>query len=242
MMKKKSVLMCIPAYGGNVSELTTVGIFKTARDFTEKGIYHSLLTTANESLICRGRSKLFNFFYHRTDFDKFLFIDSDIKFQPSDIEKLLDLDVEMCAAGVPLKSTTPTYNFGIPTSNGKPIWNEDKSAFKTDFVGTAFLMIDRVVFEKMARAYPNLRYMPETTSTYTNKPAIDDIEINNSFHFFQTYICQNTCSIRSEDYAFCDRWKDIGGDIWIRPDIQLSHVGSNVFEGANLMEKFEKLK
>lgn len=237
----KSVLMCVPAYGGQMSELTTVSLFKTAQKFTREGIDHSLLTTANESLICRGRSRLFNFFYHRTNYDKFLFIDSDVRFAPEDVEKLLELDVDVCAAGVPLKSTTPTYNFGTVTTNGKLIWNSNKTAFEADFVGTAFMMIDRKVFEEMARAYPKLRYKPDTSGRYTNKPA-DEIEARNSFHFFNTYICQQTGDIRSEDYAFCDRWRDIGGKIWIRPDIQLSHVGSHEFVGTNLEETFNLYK
>jgi hypothetical protein len=239
----KHILIAMPCYGGQMSELTGVGLFKTAQQLSRQDIRVSLLTVGNESMICRARSKIFNYFYHRTDADKIIFIDADIQFVPDDILKLLELDVDFCAAGVPLKSTTPTYNFGVVVDeHGNLKWNSNKTAFEVDFVGTAFMMLDRRVHDVMSPCYPELRYRPDTTGRYTNAPATTEHEVYNSFHFFQTYIDQTTGDFRSEDYAFCDRWTKLGEKIFLRPDIQLNHVGSNVFTGINLEEQFNKLK
>jgi hypothetical protein len=35
----------------------------------------------------------------------------------------------------------------------------------------------------------------------------------------------------SEDYTFCRRWQEIGGDIWLDPSISLNHYGSFCFQG-----------
>jgi hypothetical protein len=35
----------------------------------------------------------------------------------------------------------------------------------------------------------------------------------------------------SEDFAFCKRWTDIGGEIWADLDSRLDHVGPAVFHG-----------
>jgi hypothetical protein len=35
----------------------------------------------------------------------------------------------------------------------------------------------------------------------------------------------------SEDFAFCRRWTDIGGEIWTDLDSRLDHVGPSVFRG-----------
>jgi hypothetical protein len=35
----------------------------------------------------------------------------------------------------------------------------------------------------------------------------------------------------SEDFAFCKRWTDIGGEIWADLDSRLDHVGPSVFHG-----------
>jgi GT2 family glycosyltransferase len=42
-----------------------------------------------------------------------------------------------------------------------------------------------------------------------------------------------------EDYAFCERFRAAGGTIWLRPDIVLTHVGSHVFTGGNLLDILE---
>jgi hypothetical protein len=33
----------------------------------------------------------------------------------------------------------------------------------------------------------------------------------------------------SEDFAFCKRWTDIGGEIWADLESRLDHVGPSVF-------------
>jgi hypothetical protein len=35
----------------------------------------------------------------------------------------------------------------------------------------------------------------------------------------------------SEDYTFCRRWQEIGGDIWLDPSISLNHYGHFCFQG-----------
>lgn len=228
-----SVLIAMPAYGGNVGEKCTVSLFKTAQEFTKLGIRHSLLTVANESLISRGRSRLFSFFYNNTDFDYMIFIDADIGFVPNDIIKLLELNQEFTCAGVPLKSIDPKYNFGILSHNDKMVWNAQRTAFEVGYVGTAFMMLHRNVYKKMAEAYPQLKYYP--TKTHSNKPA-SDAESENTYYLFQPEIING--DLKSEDYSFCEKWRKINGKIWLRPDIQLNHTGSHVFEGINLSAAF----
>jgi hypothetical protein len=36
----------------------------------------------------------------------------------------------------------------------------------------------------------------------------------------------------SEDYVFCDRWRDHGGKIFVDPTIKLGHVGSWNYQGS----------
>jgi hypothetical protein len=34
-----------------------------------------------------------------------------------------------------------------------------------------------------------------------------------------------------EDYAFCRRWTDMGGKVWVNPEIKMGHVGYKTFQG-----------
>src|SRR5260370_993068 len=42
---------------------------------------------------------------------------------------------------------------------------------------------------------------------------------------FDTMIEAETGQHLSEDYAFCRRWRDLGGDIWADMESRLTHVG-----------------
>ena len=36
----------------------------------------------------------------------------------------------------------------------------------------------------------------------------------------------------AEDFAFCRRWRDIGGKVYLCPDVPLDHVGFHTWSGA----------
>jgi hypothetical protein len=36
----------------------------------------------------------------------------------------------------------------------------------------------------------------------------------------------------TEDYAFCDRWRELGGRVFIDPSVRLSHVGEKAYAGV----------
>ena len=49
------------------------------------------------------------------------------------------------------------------------------------------------------------------------------------YAFFDTMIADGESL--PEDYSFCRRWRDIGGEIWIDLDSRFSHVGNYVYKG-----------
>lgn len=36
----------------------------------------------------------------------------------------------------------------------------------------------------------------------------------------------------SEDISFCRRWRDIGGKVWLDPEIKMGHIGNKLFSGT----------
>src|SRR6202021_4024017 len=53
----------------------------------------------------------------------------------------------------------------------------------------------------------------------------------NRFALFECMIDPNTKTYLSEDFAFCKRWTDIGGEIWADLQSRLDPVGPSVFHG-----------
>jgi hypothetical protein len=34
-----------------------------------------------------------------------------------------------------------------------------------------------------------------------------------------------------EDYSFCKRWRDMGGQVWVDPSISMGHLGTKIWKG-----------
>jgi hypothetical protein len=94
------------------------------------------------------------------------------------------------------------------------------------FAGTGFLMIRRHVLERMCQhpAYAPLQFFEDhSLDALAGSP--------NRFALFECMIDPKTGTYLSEDFAFCKRWTDIGGEIWADLESRLDHVGPSVFHG-----------
>jgi hypothetical protein len=76
----------------------------------------------------------------------------------------------------------------------------------------------------MLKAYPELKYNNDVT---INNQHLDD----HFYALFDTMIDPVDRRYLSEDYTFCRRWQEIGGDIWLDPSISLNHYGHFCFQG-----------
>jgi hypothetical protein len=86
--------------------------------------------------------------------------------------------------------------------------------------GTGFMLIKRHVFEKL-NAHP------------ATKPFLNDIglpaELNPYMKtYFDTAVRENR--YYSEDWTFCENWRDIGGKVWIDKRVLLRHTGTYTFD------------
>ena len=77
-----NILIAIPCYGGNISNLTFHSLFNIIKPLNDMGHNLRIETLPTESLISRGRNKFVTKFLDNKDFKgtHLLFIDSDIGF------------------------------------------------------------------------------------------------------------------------------------------------------------------
>ena len=78
-----SILIGTPCYGGMVTEAYLRSSLALRKEFLAAGIEHDWLTIANESLVQRARNVIAASFLRETSFDRLLFIDADIEFEPA---------------------------------------------------------------------------------------------------------------------------------------------------------------
>ena len=75
----------------------------------------------------------------------------------------------------------------------------------------------------MCASYPRLRYKPDHSLDAA-------VESEKRFALFESMIAGDGTYL-SEDFAFCKRWSDIGGEIWADLNSRLNHVGQITFCG-----------
>jgi len=84
-------------------------------------------------------------------------------------------------------------------------------------------MIRRAALERMCECYPQLQYKRDHSIDAAT-------ESNKRFALFESMIGEDGTYL-SEDFAFCKRWTDIGGEIWADLNSKLSHTGPTTFCG-----------
>jgi hypothetical protein len=244
------ILVATPCYGGQVTSLYTLSLLGLQRACAEIGIGLSFRLIAGDSLITRARNLAVQQFLATPEATHLLFIDADIGFAPEQALALLAADKEVCGAVYPLKRldweriraqaragidnlAASTLNYVVDFKEGEPI-PPGGEFFRVKYLGTGFLMIRREVFARLAERYPETRFRQIHLGLNI------DAAHAPAHAFFDCVIDPETGEYLSEDYTFCKRWTEIGGEIWAYADSRLAHVGTLVFEG-DLANAFKEL-
>lgn len=238
-LKGKKVMVCTPMYGG-LGNTMYISSLLQLQDYCNKlGIIMQHCFMMNESLIDRARNGLVYEFLDVSDAEYLLFIDADIQFRAEDVLAMMSFDKELVCAPYPKKSISwpviiKAIQVGIddiPTLErlvGEYVFTTLEERGKIDKIvkvaeaGTGLMLIKREVFTKMRDAYPE---------NYYTSDASRDIGKGKAMHaYFRTSIVDNR--YLSEDYYFCHKWREIGGDVWLFPWAMTTHYGTYGFQGS----------
>jgi hypothetical protein len=250
-MRKSKFFFATPCYGGQLMEPYFRSVIKLMTFFNQHSIPLAFGTIANESLVTRARNVLLAYFL-ASDYTHLIFIDADIEFQVEDVLKLYAHDKDVIVGAYPKKGVAwqrIKENVSSPENISRNISDREIAAYGSDYAvnfkfvdrdartiavengivklhdaGTGFMMIKREAILKLIKAYPELKY--------NNDVQMGDNNLTDHFHaLFDTMIDPIDRRYLSEDYTFCRRWQDIGGDIWLDPSISLNHYGHFCFQG-----------
>jgi hypothetical protein len=235
-----NLVVATPCFGGQISVLYATSLFKLQkllRRYSDLNL--KILFKDGDALITRARASLISQFLEDKDATHLLFVDADIGFEPEQVVRLLQCGADMCAAIYPIKridwgKVRTTIEAARPNPAAAALQYvfevEDPNAVtasagfvRVRYAGTGFLMIRRGALEKMCQRYPQLQYRRDHSLDAAT-------ESENRFALFESMIADDGTYL-SEDFAFCKRWTDIGGEIWADLDSQLDHVGPAVFHG-----------
>ena len=235
------LVVATPSFGGQVSSIYANSIFRLQRAIRSiSNMEFKVLLRDGDALITRARANLVTQFLDDPTATHFLFVDADIGFEPEQVFRLIESGADVVAGVYPIKRVN--WNKAVRMmAIGRPeipsaaldyvleVDDPDHVAVVNGFTrvryaGTGFLMIRRHAFEKMCVAYRSLQFFREhSQDTLAGSP--------NRFALFECMIDPGSGTYLSEDFAFCKRWTDIGGEIWADLESRLDHVGPAVFRG-----------
>jgi hypothetical protein len=243
-----NIMIATPCYGGLMNHIYVTSLLKLMTEASTLGMRLTLQVAAHDSLITRSRNGLVQGFLDEPSASHLLFIDADIGFEPEAVARLLVMDEDVVAGMYPIKAVdwaklerechpdmdaaalreAGLHFVGVPCTGAA---HEEKNHFVTGkYAGTGFMMIKRSALEKMIAAYPESRY--RGVQLY-GAPKRDDASF---YNFFDCMIEPKTGIYLSEDFAFCHRFRAIGGKIWLDTRSRLRHVGAAEFEGNPAVE------
>jgi len=226
-----------PCYGGVVTLPYMLSMLSLKDVLNRDGVPFRLLAPANDSLITRARNGIVGEFLRDERATHLLFIDADIEFAPRMVPRLLGAGKDVVCGVYPVKGlrldrvmarpagTPPlvaeaaSLDYAVKVKPGCRM--DGQGVLEGEYAATGFMMIRRQVFARLMDAYPDLRYRGDCTNA-----AADE-----QFAFFDTLIDPETREYLPEDYAFCKRWRDIGGAVHVSVPGRFAHVGTRAYAG-----------
>ena len=225
----RSILICCPTHDGKPGYLTAMTMQRMIVECAERGWHSETAYRVHDSLITRARDVAFSMFIHSDHTDLF-FIDSDISCEPGDFPRLMDHPVELVGGSYlgrkveeewvlkPLESLVLQFDQSIKTG-----------VMEVDAIPTGFMRITRSCAEKMLRAREDEWYIDPTMPGNCEKLWL----------MFECRYYKEHRHVRTEDYEFCKKWRDLGGKVYVDPFLTLTHCGSQNFKG-NLLEYLKR--
>jgi len=207
------VVLCVPTITRPYQQCLD-SIEASINLLNEAGIEHSMVSEIGNPYISAARSYMLRKALD-AGADVIVFIDHDVSWKPSDLLKLIETEGDVVAGLYRFKEDIEHY-MGVVNDNpdGSPIVRGD-GCISAARVPAGFLKITKGAVNRFMTAYPDLCYGPKFNLSV-------DL-FNHGAHKGAWW---------GEDYSFSRNWIDLGGEIWIVPDLDLDHNSKDeVFKG-----------
>lgn len=209
------ILICVPAYGQTVAAQTMEAIYTTCQFLTAQGIKNQLTWMSAADIVEVRNLMLTTWYDHYSSYSHLLFIDSDMGFKPELIRDMLEFNK-------PLIGTLYARRQATPSTVGVPIGSTSKDIVQGHMlctgVGMGVTLIHRNVVTEMLKRLPDVN---DTVPGVIGKSVPHKLT-----RFLRAFDPIKEPNLRlSEDFSFCHRWRQCGGEVWANVNHRISHVG-----------------
>lgn len=198
---KKKVIFCIPTLTRPYQQ--TLDALRASVPLVEAaGWEHGLVYELGCPYISAARAQML-----RKALDAkatvIVFIDHDVSWDPQDLVTLLETEGNVVAGTYRFKEDVENYMGHFP--DGELVIRKD-GCIRMLHVPAGFLKVERNAVNRFMEVYPELCY-----GEYC-RPYVD--LFNHGAHKRAWF---------GEDYSFSRNWRDAGGEIWLIPNLNITH-------------------
>lgn len=212
----KHVVIAIPAYSGTVHLATVRPLFHDMAALIMRGDKVTLIDEVGDTYIDDTRAGIVERALHGTG-DVLVMVDHDVCWEANALVRLVDHPVDL-VGGIYPKRVDPIV-YPVWFLDKEKLWSDPKTGLlEVAGIPAGFMKMSRSMLERMVDHYKDTNF----PSTRTPSGKLCGI--------FEGYRTPSGIKLR-DDWAFCQRWRDIGGQVWCDPEIKMSHTGNKAFVG-----------
>lgn len=238
-------MVATPCYGGALFYKYVTSIIQFIGAADKAGMGLEFFFRAGDSLITRARNDCVAQFLSSPQFTHLFWIDGDIGFSPEAAMRLLLSDRAVAAGVYPLKRQDWPAD-GLPEGMTQERFEQLAARYPVNAGGeaggqvdlevdedgfmlvadapTGFMCIKREVFDLLIEKYPDYKYEPDWPKGNVPEGGVH-------YRFFDTAIDPISRRLLSEDYAFCRLLQNLGQDIYVDANSNLTHTGQKDYKG-----------
>lgn len=218
-----------------------MSVLKTSNLLMQHGHILDSAFVGGDCFISKARNGLIQSFIEswktENPADVLVFIDDDQLWDEQSFLRIIQSNKEIVAVGIPKKMDPKDgepqvfNNVMLDMDSNNNCFVED-GLLRISQIGSGFMAIKRSAIEKMIKAYPR-QYAPGDGGLHALHYALFESKI------IWPEDEKEVGQFWGEDLVFCKKWKDIGGEIWLDPNVNVEHIGRKAWSG-NFMNFLQK--
>lgn len=223
-LRNRTVVILTPVYR-EPSWHYTQSLLTTVIAFEQLGIRFGVKQVVGDAHLARARNQLVASFLAAGAADA-VFIDADMEWQPDAVLRLLSSQQLVIGAACrrrqqDIAETDPrSWCIRLIPASAHELKEHAGGPLEVEGTGTGFLRVNRQVFDRLMVTHPDWK-----------APGSDFMTPEERKWYYRFFRFPENDDL-GEDYFFCRAWREIGGSIWIDPQLSVGHVGTYVYRGS----------
>jgi hypothetical protein len=219
----RNVMMAIPTRDPSVKVDVMTSMVSTMYELGAAGISMSVFVWSGDPLVSHARNIILAKFM-TTDCTDLFFIDDDVAWAPGSVLRLLNHPGDLVAGAYRHKRDPESYPVNWFGNDLRQLqMNKNTGLLLVRDVPFGFARLSRAGVQKMWDAAADKKFRTNQAPELECRVIFDMGYTKQEGEEFGEYF--------GEDYVYCQKWRELGGQVWLDPMVDLTHHGNKAYQG-----------